>query len=129
MYSAATTRGTSGRLRLGWDGAVDWLCLPRFDSPACLSALLGDERQGRWLIAPADRVHAKSRRYRPGTLVLETEFETSEGVARVIDFMPRRSGGPTRLMRIVQGVKGRVPMRMELSLRPDYATVVPWVES
>jgi GH15 family glucan-1,4-alpha-glucosidase len=114
---------------VGRDGAVDWLCLPRFDSPACLSALLGDERQGRWLIAPAESVHAKSRRYRPGTLILETEFETSEGVARVIDFMPRRSGGPARLMRIVQGVKGRVPMRMELSLRPDYASVVPWVES
>ena len=69
---------------VGRDGAVDWLCLPRFDSPACLSALLGDERKGRWLVAPAGGVRATSRRYRPGTLVLETEFETSEGVARVI---------------------------------------------
>jgi GH15 family glucan-1,4-alpha-glucosidase len=114
---------------VGRDGSVDWLCLPRFDSAACFSALLGDERHGRWLLAPDGDVGATSRRYRPGTLVLETEFETGEGVARVIDFMPRRRGGPPRLLRIVEGVKGRVPMRMELSLRPDYASIVPWVES
>jgi GH15 family glucan-1,4-alpha-glucosidase len=114
---------------VGRDGSVDWLCLPRFDSPACFSALLGDERHGRWLLAPAGDVGATSRRYRPGTLVLETEFETSEGVVRVIDFMPRRAGGPPRLMRIVEGVKGRVPMRMELCLRPDYASIAPWIES
>jgi GH15 family glucan-1,4-alpha-glucosidase len=114
---------------VGRDGAVGWLCLPRFDSPACFSALLGDERHGRWLLAPAGDVRVTSRRYRPGTLVLETEFETGEGVARVIDFMPRRGAGPPRLMRIVEAVKGRVPMRMELSLRPDYASIVPWVES
>jgi GH15 family glucan-1,4-alpha-glucosidase len=114
---------------VGRDGAVDWLCLPRFDSPACFSALLGDERHGRWLLAPVGDVRATSRRYRPGTLVLETEFETGEGAARVIDFMPRRGSGPPRVMRIVEGVKGHVPMRMELSLRPDYASIVPWVES
>jgi GH15 family glucan-1,4-alpha-glucosidase len=110
------------------DGAVEWLCLPRFDSASCFSALLGDERHGRWLLAPAGKVGASSRRYRPGTLVLETEFETADGMVRVIDFMPRRGGGPPRLMRIVEGVRGRVPMRMELSLRPDYASIKPWVE-
>jgi GH15 family glucan-1,4-alpha-glucosidase len=110
------------------DGAVDWLCLPRFDSASCFSALLGDERHGRWLLAPADEVRATSRRYRPGTLVLETDFETAEGAVRVIDFMPRRGEGAPRLMRIVEGLRGRVPMRMELALRPDYGSISPWVE-
>jgi GH15 family glucan-1,4-alpha-glucosidase len=94
-----------------------------------LSALLGDEQHGRWLLAPAGEVRATSRRYRPGTLVLETDFETAEGAARVIDFMPRRAGGPPRLMRIVEGLRGEVPMRMELSLRPDYASINPWLEA
>src|SRR5438093_5986256 len=114
---------------VGRDGAVDWLCLPRFDSPSCFSALLGDERHGRWRLAPAGDVHASSRRYRPGTLVLESDFETAEGAVRVIDFMPRRGDGPPHLIRVVEGLRGRVPMRMELSLRPDYASIVPWVES
>jgi GH15 family glucan-1,4-alpha-glucosidase len=113
---------------VGRNGAVDWLCLPRFDSASCFSALLGDERHGRWLVAPAGEVRATSRRYRPGTLVLETDFETAEGAVRVIDFMPRRGDGPPRVMRIVEGLRGRVPMRMELSLRPDYGTIKPWVE-
>jgi GH15 family glucan-1,4-alpha-glucosidase len=113
---------------VGRDGAVDWLCLPRFDSASCFSALLGDERHGRWLVAPAGAVRATSRRYRPGTLVLETDFETADGAVRVIDFMPRRGQGPPRLMRIVEGVRGRVPMRMELALRPDYGSIRPWVE-
>jgi GH15 family glucan-1,4-alpha-glucosidase len=113
---------------VGRDGSVEWLCLPRFDSASCFSALLGDERHGRWIVAPAGEVRATSRRYRPGTLVLETEFETDDGVVRLIDFMPRRAEGPPRLMRIVEGVRGRVPMRMELSLRPDYASITPWVE-
>jgi len=113
---------------VGRDGSVDWLCLPRFDSASCFSALLGGEQHGRWLLAPAGAVRASSRRYRPGTLVLETEFETAEGVVRVVDFMPRRGQGPSRLMRLVEGVRGRVPMRMELSLRPDYGSIVPWVE-
>ena len=78
---------------VGRNGAVDWLCLPRFDSASCFSALLGDDRHGRWLVAPAGEVRATSRRYRPGTLVLETDFETSEGAVRVIDFMPRRGAG------------------------------------
>ena len=113
---------------VGRTGAVDWLCLPRFDSASCFSALLGDERHGRWLIAPAGEVQAISRRYRPGTLVLETDFETSEGAVRLIDFMPRRAQGPPRVMRIVEGLRGRVPMRMELSLRPDYGSIRPWTE-
>jgi GH15 family glucan-1,4-alpha-glucosidase len=113
---------------VGRGGAVDWLCLPRFDSPSCFAALLGDESHGRWLLAPAGEVRASSRRYRPGTLVLETEFETADGAVRVIDFMPRRGQGPPRLMRIVEGLRGRVPMRMELTLRPDYASITPWIE-
>jgi GH15 family glucan-1,4-alpha-glucosidase len=113
---------------VGRDGAVDWLCLPHFDSASCFSALLGDEQHGRWLLAPVGDVRATSRRYRPGTLVLESEFETPDGAVRVIDFMPRRGQGAPRLMRIVEGLRGRVPMRMELALRPDYGTIVPWVE-
>jgi GH15 family glucan-1,4-alpha-glucosidase len=113
---------------VGRSGAVDWLCLPRFDSASCFSALLGDDRHGRWLVAPAGEVRSNSRRYRPGTLVLETDFETSEGAVRVIDFMPRRAHGPPRVMRIVEGLRGRVPMRMELSLRPDYGSIKPWIE-
>jgi len=110
------------------NGSVDWLCMPRFDSASCFTALLGDETHGRWLLAPADGAPATSRRYRPGTLILETEFEVGEGAVRVTDFMPRRGDGPPRLMRVVEGVRGRVPMRMELSLRPDYASITPWVE-
>jgi GH15 family glucan-1,4-alpha-glucosidase len=113
---------------VGRNGAVDWLCLPRFDSASCFSALLGDERHGRWLVAPAGELRSTTRRYRPGTLVLETDFEAADGAVRVIDFMPRRGEGPPRLMRIVEGLRGQVPMRMELSVRPDYASVVPWVE-
>ena len=113
---------------VGRDGAVDWLCVPRFDSASCFSALVGDERHGRWLLAPAGEVRSSSRRYRPGTLVLESDFETADGTVRVIDFMPRRGAGPPRLMRIVEGLRGRVPMRMELSLRPDYGSIVPWIE-
>ena len=113
---------------VGRDGAVDWLCFPRFDSASCFAALLGDERHGRWRLAPAGEVRAVSRRYRPGTLVLETDFEAAEGSVRVIDFMPRRGDGPPRLMRIIEGLRGRVPLQMELSLRPDYASIIPWVD-
>jgi GH15 family glucan-1,4-alpha-glucosidase len=119
---------TQSAALVGRTGAVDWLCLPRFDSASCFSALLGDDRNGRWLVAPTGEVRASSRRYRPGTLVLETELETSEGAVRLIDFMPRRAQGPPRVMRIVEGLRGRVPMRMELSLRPDYGSIRPWIE-
>jgi GH15 family glucan-1,4-alpha-glucosidase len=113
---------------VGRDGAVDWLCLPRFDSASCFTALLGDERHGRWLLSPAGEVRTSSRRYRHGTLVLESELETDEGAVRIVDFMPKRGEGPPRVMRIVEGIRGRVPMRMELSLRPDYGSIHPWVE-
>jgi GH15 family glucan-1,4-alpha-glucosidase len=113
---------------VGRNGSVDWLCLPRFDSASCFSALLGDERHGRWLLAPAGEMVRSSRRYREGTLVLESDFEVAEGAVRVIDFMPRRAEGPPRLMRVVEGLRGRVPMRLELSLRPDYGSITPWIE-
>src|SRR3954471_18128724 len=113
---------------VGRNGAIDWLCLPRFDSASCFAALLGDERHGRWLLTPSGEVRATGRRYRPGTLVLETEFETAEGAVRVIDFMPRRGSGPPRVMRIVEGVRGSVEMRMSLRLRPDYGTIGAWIE-
>jgi GH15 family glucan-1,4-alpha-glucosidase len=113
---------------VGRDGSIDWLCLPRFDSASCFSALLGDESHGRWQLAPAEAELRGKRRYRPSTLVLETEFETDEGVVRAIDFMPRRGDGPPRVMRIVEGLRGRVAMRMDLILRPDYGTVRPWTE-
>ena len=124
--------GLVGDLRaaalVGRNGSVDWLCLPRFDSPSCFSALLGDERHGRWLLAPTDEVLTTTRRYRPDTLILDTDFETADGVVRVTDFMPPRGDGPPRFMRIVKGLRGRVPMRLELALRPDYGSITPWTE-
>jgi GH15 family glucan-1,4-alpha-glucosidase len=113
---------------VGRDGGIDWLCLPSFDSASCLAALLGDERHGRWQIGPAAGTRATTRRYRPGTLVLETAFETDTGAVRVVDFMPPRGDGPPRLMRIVEGVRGRVPMQSRLVVRPDYAAIAPWHE-
>jgi GH15 family glucan-1,4-alpha-glucosidase len=112
---------------VGLNGSVDWLCLPRFDSAASFAAVLGEERHGRWLLAPAGEVQRVSRRYREGTLILETDFETAEGAVRVIDFMPLRAGEGPQLMRIVQGLRGRVPMRMQLIVRFQYGSVVPWV--
>jgi GH15 family glucan-1,4-alpha-glucosidase len=113
---------------VGRDGAIDWLCLPRFDSPSCFAALLGEERHGTWRIAPNGEVRSGKRRYRDSTLILENEIETAAGAVRMIDFMPVRIEGPPRLMRIVEGLTGEVPMHMELMLRPDYASIVPWVE-
>ncbi|MCZ2839015.1 glycoside hydrolase family 15 protein [Modestobacter sp. VKM Ac-2985] len=113
---------------VGKDGSIDWLCLPSFDSAACFAALLGDERNGRWRLAPADGSSCTSRRYRGDSLVLETEWETPTGTVRVIDFMPPRGESPD-VVRIVEGVSGRVPMRMDLVLRFDYGHLVPWVRS
>ncbi len=107
-------------------GSIDWLCFPRFDSGACFAALLGTSEHGRWLLAPAVEVRRIRRRYRPGTLILETEFETDGGAVTVIDFMPPRTGTPD-LIRIVEGTRGEVPMRMELTIRFDYGSVIPWV--
>jgi GH15 family glucan-1,4-alpha-glucosidase len=111
---------------VGDDGSLDWLCLPRFDSPACFAALLGDESHGRWRLAPTAGGRAVGRRYRPDTLVLETEFETPEGAVRLIDFMPIHDQA-IDVVRIVEGVRGHVPMRMELVIRFDYGSIVPWV--
>lgn len=111
---------------VGRDGSIDWLCVPRFDSGACFAAMLGGPEHGRWLLAPQGEVTRASRKYRDGTLILETEFETADGTVAVIDFMPPRTESPD-LVRIVEGRKGRVPMRMELVIRFDYGSVVPWV--
>jgi GH15 family glucan-1,4-alpha-glucosidase len=108
------------------DGSVDWLCLPRFDSPACFGALLGTDDNGHWRLRPMDPDARSDRRYRGDTLVLETEWSTGTGSVRVIDFMPPRDAAPD-LVRIVRGVSGRVAMRSELRLRFDYGHLVPWV--
>ena len=111
---------------VGRNGSIDWLCWPRFDSPACFAALLGTGDNGFWRISPlAGQVSAR-RHYRPGTLVLETEFETAEGAVSLIDFMPARSG-QADLVRIVVGRRGRVAMQSEGVLRFDYGASVPWV--
>ena len=107
-------------------GSVDWLCFPRFDSGACFAALLGAEENGHWTIAPQSGGDATSRRYRDGTLVLESEWTTPDGAVRVIDFMPPRDDLPD-LIRVVEGVSGRVPMRSTLLVRFDYGHIVPWV--
>jgi GH15 family glucan-1,4-alpha-glucosidase len=111
---------------VGRDGSIDWLCWPRFDSEACFAALLGTADNGRWLIAPRDGKARVSRRYRTNTLVLETLFETDEGAARLIDFMPVGGRNPT-VVRLVVGERGRVPMQLELVLRFGFGAVVPWV--
>ncbi|WP_037907260.1 glycoside hydrolase family 15 protein [Actinacidiphila yeochonensis] len=111
---------------VGRDGSVDWLCLPRFDSGACFAALLGDEDNGRWRIAPAGSSHCSGRSYRGDTLVLDTLWETPTGTVRVTDFMPQRDRAPD-VIRVVEGLSGEVAMRSELALRFDYGNVVPWV--
>ena len=111
---------------VGRNGSIDWLCLPRFDSGACFAALLGKPEHGRWLVAPTTEVQRTSRRYIGDSLVLETTFETSTGIVRLIDFMPAR-GRVADLIRIVEGVTGAVPMQFELVIRFDYGSIVPWV--
>ena len=111
---------------VGRDGSIDWLCFPHFDSGACLAALLGGPEHGRWLVAPVAEAARVRRRYRPGTLILETEFDTAAGCIRVIDFMPL-SDERWDVVRIVEGVSGRVTVGMELIVRFDYGSIVPWV--
>src|SRR5262245_12279434 len=111
---------------VGRDGSCDWLCLPRFDSPACFAALLGEPEHGRWLLAPREAGPAASRRYRPGTLLLETTFVTPTGTVRVIDCMPPRDRTPD-MVRVVEGIDGEVAMRTELVIRFDYGSIMPWV--
>jgi GH15 family glucan-1,4-alpha-glucosidase len=107
-------------------GSIDWLCWPRFDSEACFAALLGTPNNGRWLIGPCDPSPRITRSYRKDTLILETRFETADGAATLIDFMPLR-GRNCQLVRIIVGEHGEVPMRTELVLRFGYGAVVPWV--
>lgn len=112
---------------VGKDGSIDWLCLPAFDSGACFAALVGGPDNGRFRIAPSEEVRSVRRRYREGTLVLETDYETTEGAVTVIDLMPIRTSVPD-LVRMVVGRRGSVKMRMELVIRFDYGSVVPWVQ-
>ncbi|HEY3197530.1 MAG TPA: glycoside hydrolase family 15 protein [Nitrospirales bacterium] len=119
---------TQSAALVGRNGSIDWLCLPRFDSGACFAALLGDQHHGRWLLSPRNDVRRTQRRYRPGTLILETEFETDEGTVRVVDCMPPREKEPD-VVRMVCGVRGRVRMRMELVIRFDYGRTIPWVQN
>src|SRR5262249_6278411 len=106
--------------------SVDWLCFPRFDSGACFAALLGKKDNGHWQFWPCAKVKRVRRRYWPGTLILENEIETGSGVVRVIDFMPPRGTNPD-IIRINEGVRGRVRIKMSLTIRFDYGSIVPWV--
>src|SRR5262249_15464253 len=114
---------------VGHNGSIDWLCLPRFDSPACFAALLGTEQNGRWLIRPESEPAVSRRRYRGDTLVLETQVEMPGGdPVAIIDFMPiNEHDGRVDLFRLVEGRRGTVPMRMEAIFRFDYGRIVPWV--
>ncbi|WP_103500638.1 glycoside hydrolase family 15 protein [Streptomyces sp. SM14] len=116
---------------IGRDGSADWLCLPRFDSHAVFAGLLGTDEHGCWLLCPtpaegADPAPATRRRYKGDSLILESEWDTPRGTVRVTDFMPPRDGAP-QLVRIVEGVSGRVPMRSALRMRFSFGWVVPWV--
>ena len=111
---------------ISMEGSVDWLCLPRFDSPACFNALLDTPAAGRWLLAPVNGGKCTRRRYLPGTLILESEWDTPDGQVRILDFMPPRDE-VADIVRIVVGVSGQVRIRGELALRFDYGHIVPWV--
>ncbi len=108
------------------DGSVDWLCFPRFDSGACFAALLGTQENGRWLLSPASQIKSIQRRYRKGMLVLETDYETQDGAVTLVDCMPPRSK-ESDLVRLIVGRRGQVRMRMQLIIRFDYGSIIPWV--
>ncbi len=108
------------------DGSIDWLCWPDFSSQACFAALLGGKENGYWKIAPAAGKWRTTRKYREHTLILETTFDCTDGAIRLIDFMPERTGN-SNVVRIVEGIRGSVKVRMELALRFDYGRTVPWV--
>jgi len=110
---------------VGNDGSIDWFCAPRFDSPACFAALVGTADNGRWLVAPADPIVATQRRYVGDTMTLETTFACASGTVVLTDVMVE--GGAPRIVRTIRCVAGRVAMRMELIIRFDYGSVVPWV--
>jgi GH15 family glucan-1,4-alpha-glucosidase len=116
---------------VGRDGSLDWLCLPRFDSAACFAALLGDEENGHWRLAPEGAGNCTSRSYRGNSLVLDSEWETRSGTGsggrvKVTDFMPQRDAAPD-VVRIVEGLSGEVTMNSTLRLRFDHGSVVPWM--
>jgi GH15 family glucan-1,4-alpha-glucosidase len=117
----------SGAL-VGRDGSIDWLCLPRFDSSALFAALLGDDRHGRWRVAPSDEGYAVRRRYRGESMVLETTFETPSGECRLVDGM-LLDHPDAAVVRLVEGVRGRVTLTLDLTIRFDYGSVIPWVRS
>ena len=111
---------------VGLDGSIDWLCWPNFSSSACFASLLGTDENGRWLLAPASGIKKTTRRYREHTLILETTFEGDDFAVMLIDFMPIR-GTNSDIVRIVKGIRGATPMKMELVLRFDYGASIPWV--
>ncbi|MFG2785643.1 glycoside hydrolase family 15 protein [Streptomyces prunicolor] len=111
---------------VGMDGSVDWLCLPRFDSAACFARMLGNQDNGHWRIAPKGADRCTRRGYRPDTLVLDTEWETDEGTIRVTDLMPQRHRAPD-VVRIVEGISGKVTVHSRIRLRFDYGAIVPWM--
>ncbi|HXW34957.1 MAG TPA: glycoside hydrolase family 15 protein, partial [Acidimicrobiales bacterium] len=113
---------------VGRDGSIDWLCVPRFDSEACFAKLLGNENNGYWRIAPTSGGLSTRRRYRRDSLVLETEFETPDGAVRIVDCMPIRETHP-EVVRMVEGLRGSVAMKMDLAIRFGYGNVVPWVKA
>ncbi len=112
---------------VGRDGSIDWLCWPAFDSDACFASLLGTDKHGRWLIAPVGEIQTSSRRYWDNTLILETRFETADGVVALIDFMPPR-GNASDVVRLVRGVTGKVKLRMQLVIRFGFGADIPWVK-
>jgi GH15 family glucan-1,4-alpha-glucosidase len=111
---------------VGLDGSIDWLCWPEFSSDACFARLLGSEENGHWLLTPAAEGFKTTRKYRDHTLILETTFEATDFAVMLIDFMPIR-GANSDIVRIVKGIRGSAPMRMELRIRFDYGATVPWV--
>ncbi len=111
---------------VGNDGSIDWLCLPRFDSAACFAALVGSEKNGRWRLAPTGATFSSKRTYRPGTLILQTLWDSADGSMLVTDFMPVRGEAPD-VVRIVEGRSGTMEFCSELVLRLDYGHVIPWV--
>jgi len=123
-YAMIGDLGTAALVSRG--GSIDWLSWPRFDSDACMAALLGTSEHGRWQIAPKEKGARITRRYRPDTLILETRFETDEGAATLIDFMPPRSGN-SHIIRILKGERGSLTFRTELVVRYGYGAIVPWV--
>jgi len=117
---------TQTAVLVGKDGSIDWMCVPRFDSGAVFAALLGTPDHGRWQLTPAGGIERVTREYHGDTLVLETTFHTDDGVVRISDFMPIRTK-VVEVVRIVEGISGRVPMHMDLRIRFDYGSIIPWV--